>query len=342
MVRMEVNILETGRIMSGLLAEYEQQRQANHRLEQQRIAEVCERSPKAEALILERSTAFNEGRREAFAYPGRAGDIAIRLIEKIGGINAQLREELKTIGFPEDFLQPVYRCADCQDTGFIGDVVREKCACLRQRLMDAENKSERTGGLGSHTFAQFDLNVFPDDPIPGERFTQRSYMQRVRRLAEQYAQDFPDNERPNLVFSGGTGLGKTFLADCIASAVMDRAYLVRRVTSYRMSEIMKRNAFDGSDARAVEALMACDLLFVDDLGTEPIGKNTVGYLFQIVNERNNPGRHTIVSTNLTPVDLTAIYGERVTSRILDTSRTTLVKFYGQDIRLQRRHTYEKA
>lgn len=321
--------------LSALLTEYQQQRDKNHRIEQERIAEVCERSERIRDLVDARWKAFDDGKRQSFSSPGRSSEVVEQLIARIGEINAGLRSELAALGYPEDYLQPVYRCPICRDTGYVGEIVRDKCSCLKQRLMDASNEGERSGGLGVHSFEQFDLDIFPDKPIPGERCTQRAYMERVRRMAERYAEDFPDTDKANLLFCGPPGLGKTYLADCIASRVMDHAYLVRRVTSYRMTDVMKRNAFDGSEARAIDDLMACDLLFVDDLGAEPKGRNTSEYLFEIINERNNADRHTIISTNLAPHELTTVYSERVASRLLDTSRTITVRFYGRDLRLRR-------
>lgn len=150
-----------------------------------------------------------------------------------------------------------------------------------------------------------------------------------------YPEDFPDNEKPNLIFFGAAGLGKTFVADCIAQRIMERAYLVRRVTAYRLCEIMRKNQFDGSEARAMEGVMDCDLLFIDDLGTEPQTKNTSGYLFQVINERNMNDRHTIISTNLNPERMEGMYEQRVASRLMDVSRTTAIRFYGEDLRLRK-------
>mgnify|MGYP000342762550 FL=1 len=116
---------------------------------------------------------------------------------------------------------------------------------------------------------------------------------------------------------------------------MERAYLVRRVTAYRLCEIMRKNQFDGSEARAVEGVMDCDLLFIDDLGTEPKMRNTSGYLFQVINERNMNDRHTIISTNLNPERMEGMYEQRVASRLMDVSRTTAIRFYGEDLRLRK-------
>lgn len=325
--------MDTANVIRQVLGEYERQRDANYREEQRRRREVCEAAPKILELMNERAGAFHAAQRAAFSgTPIRADELAGR----IHAVNARIRTALLEAGFAEDYLQPVYRCPACRDTGYVGEPVHEQCGCLKQRVMDMENAGERKGGLGSHSFEQFDLTVYPDEPVPGERRSQREHMRLIERAARRYAEDFPDNEKQNLIFFGPPGLGKTFVADCIASRVMERAYLVRRITAYRLCEIMRRNQFDGSEANAVSGVLACDLLFIDDLGTEPRTKNTSGYLFQIINERNNNDQHTIISTNLTPEGLADAYEDRVASRMMDVSRTTAIRFFGRDLRLRRK------
>lgn len=322
--------MDTTSVISRLLGEYEQQREANYQEEQRRKREACGADPEILELLNERVILLRDAQRAALAGQAvRADEVAAQL----QAINAQVRERLAGAGFAEDYLQPVYRCPICRDYGYVGDVIREKCVCLRQRIMDEENKNERKGGLGAHSFEQVDLSVFPDEPIQGKKATQRGHMRRIERAARRYAEDFPDTTKPNLIFFGPAGLGKTFMADCIASRVMDRAFLVRRVTAYRMMELMRKFQFDGSEAQAVEYLQTCDLLFIDDLGTEPQTKSTSSYLFQIINERNNNDLHTIISTNLTPDQMRSFYTERVASRLMDVSKTVCIEFYGRDLRL---------
>lgn len=322
--------MDTSSIIKRLLGEYELQRVANRKENQRREGEAREKSPEVAELLDARQEAMMRTMAQAFA---RRNVDTKELQAEIERINRMLRKALAEAGLPEDYLQPVYRCAACCDTGYVGEPIHEFCTCLKQRIMNEENKDEHSGGLGEHSFDQFDLAVFPDTPIAGKKKSQREHMRLILRAAQRYADDFPDNDRSNLIFWGSPGLGKTFVADCIAQRVMERAYLVRRVTAYRLCEIMRKNQFDGSEARAVEGILDCDLLFIDDLGTEPQTKNTSGYLFQIINERNMNEKHTIISTNLSPEKMRTAYEERVVSRMLDTRRTTAIEFYGQDIRL---------
>lgn len=322
--------MDTANTIRQLLGEYERVRLNNQREGQRREREAREKSSEVAQLLDMRRTLLTQSMRRAFA---KGGIDTEGLTAQVEQINRDIRDALENAGFAADYLQPIYRCPVCRDTGYVGEPVHELCACVKQRIMDEANRGERKGGLGEHSFEQFDLSVFPDAPVPGRRRSQREHMRLIERAARRYAEDFPDNERPNLIFFGPPGLGKTFIADCIAQRVMGRAYLVRRVTAYRLCEIMRRNQFDGSEARAVEGLMESDLLMIDDLGTEPQTKNTSGYLFQVFNERNMNGRHTLISTNLTPDRMGAQYEERVVSRMLDCRMTTAIEFYGRDLRL---------
>lgn len=322
--------MDTSSTIKRLLGEYEQVRLNNQRESQRREREAREKSGEVSRLLDARRALLTQSMRRAFASGGIDTEA---LTTQIGQINRDIRDALGHAGFAADYLQPIYRCPVCRDTGYVGEPVHELCACMKQRIMDEENLGERRGGLGGHSFEQFDLNAFPDAPIPGKRRSQREHMRLIERAARRYAEDFPDNEKPNLIFFGPPGLGKTFVSDCIAQRVMERAYLVRRVTAYRLCEIMRKNQFDGSEARAVEGLMESDLLMIDDLGTEPQTKNTSGYLFQVFNERNMSGRHTLVSTNLSPEKMGVMYEARVSSRMLDCRLTTAIEFYGRDLRL---------
>lgn len=324
--------MDTASTILRLLGEYEQVRLDNQREGQRRELEAREKSAEVAKLLDARRALLTRSMREAFS--GRRIDTQ-ELQTQVEQMNRDVREALERAGFVPDYLQPIYRCPSCRDTGYVGEPVHELCACMKQRIMDEENRGEHTGGLGEHSFEQFDLSAFPDDPIPGRRRSQREHMRLIERAARRYAEDFPDNEKPNLIFFGPPGLGKTFVADCIAQRVMERAYLVRRVTAYRLCEIMRKNQFDGSEAKAVEGVMESDLLMIDDLGTEPQTKNTSVYLFQVLNERNMNGRHTIISTNLNPEKMGAMYEERVISRMMDCRITTAIEFYGRDMRLMK-------
>ena len=189
--------MDTSSTIKRLLGEYEKIRTENQREGQRREWEIRQGFPEIEALLEARRDRLTGSIRAALQ--GRAVDAEV-LQTGMRELNGKIRAELTKAGYPEDYLQPIYRCPICRDTGYVGEPVHELCACMKQRIMDAENAGEHKGGLGRHSFAQFDLIVFPDVPIPGEKRSQRDHMRLILRAAQRYAEDFPDNEKPNLIF----------------------------------------------------------------------------------------------------------------------------------------------
>ncbi len=321
-------------VLRELLAEYENQRALNRREELRRRQEVSARSPQAARLLGRREEIFYARMRAAFSSPEEAHRIADGLEAELDALNRALRAELSRLGLAEDYLQPVYRCAACRDTGYVGEPIHEQCACLRQRVMNRLYQDENLTGLDRENFETFDARVFPDEKLPGSDFTQRAYMLRMREKCEQYADEFPNGPVRNLLMCGKSGLGKTFLMNCIAQRVLERGYTVLRITAYRLVEVMRRYHWNGQDAQTVDEMRDCGLLLLDDLGTEPMIENvTIEYLYHILNERTIRERHTVVSTNLMPMELQAAYTERVASRLLDKRFTLMLRFAGKDVRL---------
>ncbi|MDD2648929.1 MAG: ATP-binding protein, partial [Eubacteriales bacterium] len=239
-------------------------------------------------------------------------------------------------GFPEDYLQPVYECDKCRDTGYIGDGIQEMCQCLKKRLYEDYGREMGLCERQKQTFQTFSLSVFPQEVIPDAGVSQRALMQVIKKRCEKFADDFPETQTDNLLLYGASGLGKTFLMHAIAHRVIERGYSVLIISAYRMFELMRRAHRDGDDA-GLQPLFDAELLLIDDLGTEPMMENiTVIQLFNLLNERAVRRLHTAVCTNLTPKELQERYTERVTSRLLDRQSTMQLYFAGRDIRLSER------
>lgn len=320
-------------VLREVLAQYENQRLENHREEDRRREEVAGRSPRIAALLREREESFYARMRAAFASPKTAQETADKLEADLKRINAALRAELVKLGYDEEYLQPVYRCVLCRDTGYVGEPVHEQCTCLRRRVLEGMLRDENLRGLERENFSTYNAEVYSDAIIPEIGRSQRAYMERMRQAAERYADHFPKNEKPNLLFCGKSGLGKTFLMNCIAERVLERGYAVMRLTAYRLVEIMRSYHRSGEDAQLVEEMRTCDLLLLDDLGAEPMIENvTINYLYYLVNERLSAGKAMIVSTNFTPEELREAYTERVASRLMDQRSASVLKFVGTDVR----------
>ena len=315
------------------LSELEAQRVRNYEEERQRRDTVSEKSPKAAALLTERAALLTKSVSEAFARPKDAEMISGALSKRLSEIGEALKSELQNLGLPEDYLQPVYRCPICRDTGYVGELLREPCICLRTAVLRKLSADEGLQGLASQNFETFDENVFPDDPLPGQKHTQRGYMRLLRDRCLRYAAEFRPGVGKGLLFYGETGVGKTFLLNCIAQKVLAAGYTVAFIGAYRLAEILRQNQFDGSRGDLVNDFLTCDLLCIDDLGSEPMRRDTtVTGLYYLVNERMTAGKAIVVSTNCSQQQLYERYGDRVAARLCDPGRMQLFRLPGIDVR----------
>lgn len=319
------------------LSELEAQRARNLQTERMRKDEAAQKNPEIAALLAKRQQLLFAGMRGAFARPGEANDISSAMKVQMEGINAALRRELTACGLPEDYLQPVYRCTLCRDTGYVGEPLHEHCTCLRRAVMNRLYQNEGLQGLERENFAVFDETIFPDTPIEGMKNTQRGYIRRIRAICEEYADTFSPGEGKGLLLSGRSGLGKTFLMNCVAQRVLERGYSVVVVSAYKLMEVMRRYQFSGEATEQVEDMLACDLLCIDDLGSEPMMRGiTVSALYHIINERRNANRALVVTTNCSVEQLYDVYEDRIAARLTDQTRMRGIPFVGADVRQNKR------
>lgn len=316
-------------------AELESLRAQNHAEETRRLAEAAQADPEIGALYAKRLTLFRAQAEAAFASPENALSIAGALKAQVDALQRALRGRLLSAGFPEDYLQPVYRCAACRDTGYVGEPIRERCACFSERL---RSRAASVGGHGldpAQTFESYDASVYDDAPVPALKGdSQRAYMARLAERCASYAALYPNNPKRNLLFLGKTGLGKTYLLNCIGNRLRSRGVEVLKVTAYQMSQRMRAAIFD-REPEAFGDLLDVPVLLLDDLGVEPMINNiTLEQLFTLLNERELGGLNTLVSTNLAMQDLEAKYTDRICSRLFDKRNTLIIPFHGKDVRMR--------
>lgn len=241
---------------------------------------------------------------------------------------------LAQAGYSPDDLVPDYECPDCQDTGYIGS---KRCHCLKQAIIDLiYTQSNIKTILQTENFDTFTLRYYSDTPV--DPSTGRSPLDNARLAANachSFVEQF-DEKFENLFFYGSTGVGKTFLSNCVAKALMDSGHSVLYFTSFQLFNILEESKFrQNADAKQQEEdLFTCDLLIIDDLGTELTNSFSVSQLFLCLNERLLRKKSTIISSNLDLNKLFDTYSERNFSRII--SNYTLLKLTGADIRLQKR------
>lgn len=262
-------------------------------------------------------------------------------IEKLKQANIDLSmkktELLVQNGYPADYLSPHYDCPDCKDTGYIGN---EKCHCFKQAIVDlVYSQSNIKSVLEKENFDSYTLDYFSDEQVdPVSRMTPRANAQRVLKASRMFIDTFDTSYR-NILLYGNTGVGKTFLANCIAKELLDRGHTIIYLTSFQLFSILEKQAFqkdeEGQEAdNQLSYILDCDLLIIDDLGTELSNSFTNTKLFLVINERHLREKSTIISTNLPIESLKTNYSERIYSRI--TSDYMCLKLFGEDIRIKKR------
>ncbi len=260
----------------------------------------------------------------------RHGEDPKAAVEAIRAENLALQREREWILESEDIDYETPICTKCGGNGYVGSTM---CSCLRE-LCRQEQKKELTSllGNGKETFDSFRLELYPDEYDSVFGTTPRRLMQSNFNVCRRYAQSFAPGAE-SLFFSGATGLGKTFLSACIARYVADRGYSVVYETAIRIFEDFEKEKFGAHQEDSPELTrkyLNCDLLIMDDLGTEMTTQFTVSALYHIVNTRMMENRATLISTNLLPDALETRYSPQIASRINGAYR--LLKFAGRDIR----------
>ena len=309
----------------AIMREYGRQQIENHHKLEERRQEIYARQLEAE--IAERSVACAKKLLE--------GDKSVldRLKEDLKDLREQKSLIIRAAGYPDDYLELHYRCPDCRDTGLIDG---RKCHCFLQaqmKLLHAQSNLEDV--LERENFNALSYEYYDDTEIlPQLGITNAAYMRRVVAGCREFVRDF-DKKHDNLLFTGSTGVGKTFLTNCIARELMDDFHSVIYLTASDLFDVFSRNKFDYDNAEDMKDMyrfiLDCDLLIIDDLGTELNNSFTSSQLFYCINERMNMSRSTIISTNLTLARLRDSYTDRVTSRIMSGYR--IIPLYGGDIRL---------
>lgn len=247
--------------------------------------------------------------------------------QKIEVLSQRKKELLVSHGFAEDYLEPDYTCKDCSDTGYIG---QNKCHCLTQRILQMLYSKSNVGDvLERENFDTLSYDEYSD--------SEYEIMKPIIEKCKAYSEKFPEGNE-NILFAGKPGVGKTFLSNCIAKAILDKGYSVIYFTSVQLFDTLSKYAYsydfsEDSDGMK-DDISTCDLLIIDDLGTEALTKFVESQLFNIINERIIRSKATIISTNLSISDINERYSERVLSRLV--GNYSMIKLDISDIRFKSR------
>ena len=235
------------------------------------------------------------------------------------------REQLIAENFEEGYLDESPICSRCGGSGYVGS---QMCECLKELCRQEQKKELTLLHVGEGTFQQFRLDYYP------ERDNIRAIMEKNFQNCRLYARNF-SLDAGNLLFSGDTGLGKTFLSACIARQVADAGFSVVYESAAHLFSKMERAKFSGDEQaqQEIRKYTKCDLLIVDDLGTEMGGQFTTSALYTLINDRLLSGKPMIISTNLNTEDIERRYSPQIASRLRGSFRR--VAFLGDDIRLKK-------
>ena len=307
------------------LAQAREDRESENR---QHLAEAYARVPRIREIDMQLRRTMAQAAQAAF----QQGSDGRELLEQARQENLCLQRERAALAseyFEEGYLDDSPICDKCGGSGYVGSTM---CECLRE-LCRQEQKKELTflnGTKGS--FDQFRLDYYPDRLDPVMRVNIRDLMERNFKSCRRYALTFTEKSG-NLLFSGNTGLGKTFLSACIARTVADRGYSVVYESAAHLFSNLERAKFSNDEAARKECdkYAACDLLIVDDLGTEMPGQFTTAALYSLLNDRLLLGKPMIVSTNLNTEDFGKRYSPQVASRLSGSFQR--IAFLGEDIRV---------
>ena len=260
-----------------------------------------------------------------------AGGDAERLMAEAKQQNQSLQRERRQIVagcFEEGFLDETPICTVCSGTGYVGSTM---CDCLAELCRQEQKKELTFLSAGRESFDQFRLDYYSDKPTPAG-YVPRVIMEKTYQTCRRYAFGFHE-KAGNLLFSGNTGLGKTFLSACIARSVADQGFSVVYESAGHLFSALEKARFENNEEnrRAAAKYRECDLLILDDLGTELPGQFVTAALYSLVNDRLLENKPTIISTNLSEEELVRRYNPQIASRLRGSYRR--MAFVGDDIRL---------
>ncbi len=315
--------MENKELINKIHREYEMLRTLAESKKNEEIKKAYKMSPALEEIDGEINHAGFEIMRNIVKNPQKAVELKNELEKKMESFKKRREEIIAFNGVNPDYDKPVYKCKICSDTGYEGN---KRCKCFEEKLIEENLRTSNMGNLiGKEDFKDISYDYYSEK----EQDTVREAV----KCAKEFCKNF-DKVNYNLFFYGLTGLGKTFISAIIAKNVLKKGKSVRYERATKMfSDYGDYKYNDYSLKKKIDELYECDLLVIDDLGSEHTTKADVPFLVDLINERLITNKKTIINTNLEISDFTKNYSVRLTSRIYENFR--IFHFVGNDIRIKK-------
>lgn len=263
-----------------------------------------------------------------------------KLNVELDNFKKQRNSLLNKLNISDDFFRPNYSCKLCNDTGYLINNNKVMCSCLRQKLLDIEYNKANISSLEYENFDNFDINLFSnivDEKKYNSNISPKDNLEKIKEISLEFIKNFDNPKEKNLLFTGNTGLGKTFLTNCIANELLKEGKTVLYQTAPVMLDSIIDYRFGKNHTFNYNDLLNVNLLIIDDLGTESLNNMKFSELFNILNTRllnqNNHITKTIISTNLSLNNLFKTYDERIFSRLV--GYYNICRFFGEDLRFKK-------
>ncbi len=320
-------------ILENIMTDYNKKRLKAAREAEERKKKLYEAFPELEEADRQIMLLSIKLSKLFISAPDNLEEQVLQLRKDIENLKRKRSKTYEDNNIPKDYIDIRYECEKCSDTGYTAD--GKRCSCLNKQIISGlYNMSNMVHMLSKENFDTFDINVFSNEVYKNEKLTPKQNMYNILEAAEDFCNNF-HRTGINLLFYGGTGLGKTFMCNCIAKVLIDREVSVLYQTSFSLFETVENHKFNKQSETEenrmyYNMIFECDLLIIDDLGTEFNNSFTNAELFNIINERLITEKKTIISTNLSLEQLAETYSDRIMSRVFNNFAP--LKFYGKDLR----------
>lgn len=277
----------------------------------------------AKLKALEREITFSLAQKQSEEKPNKK-EIK-QLEENLKQTREEIRNVLASLDLTEEDLKPKYECQICKDSGFVAG---KQCVCFKRRKNIELIKACGLNANELCSFDDFNEKIYCDDKTKNDALMLKDFL-------SKWCEAYPNVTKKQIVLCGEVGVGKTFFTKCMAKSLIKKDFSVCFVSAFEMNNIMLKyhTTFDDSKLSILIPLLESDILFIDDLGTEPIINNvTLNYLFLVLSERERFNKPVIITTNLSPANLRDRYDERIFSRITNKQTSTMLKLEGDDLR----------